>query len=159
MGTFRKLAVHRPWEDWLLLALGLLICFSPSLAESGYSGAPAASALIAGFIIIFVAQLEIVALSRWEEIINLICGAWIVVAPLILGYSGNLRLWHFGLGGLVVIITLFEFWQDNKMAMPPPEIRYSRLAGSTAMNCLLRSSASLSSARNLYQTSSHPSQP
>jgi hypothetical protein len=45
MGTFRKLAVHRPWEDWLLLALGLLICFSPSLAESGYSGAPAASAL------------------------------------------------------------------------------------------------------------------
>jgi len=109
---------------------------------------PAASALIAGFIIIFVAQLEIVALSRWEEIINLICGAWIVVAPLILGYSGNLRLWHFGLGGLVVIITLFEFWQDNKMAMPPPEIRYSRLASSTVMNCLLRSSASLSSVRN-----------
>ena len=59
MDTFRKLAIHRPWEDWLLLALGLLICFSPSLAESGYSGAPAASALIAGFIIIFVAQLEI----------------------------------------------------------------------------------------------------
>ena len=85
------LAVHRPREDWLL------ICFSPSLAESGYSGAPAASALIAGFIIIFVAQLEIVALSRWAEIINLICGAWILVAPLILGYSGNLRLWHFGL--------------------------------------------------------------
>ena len=66
-------------------ALGLLICFSPSLAESGYSGVPAASALIAGFIIIFVAQLEIVALSRWEEIINLICGVWILVAPLIWG--------------------------------------------------------------------------
>jgi hypothetical protein len=114
MGTFKKLAVHRPWEDWLLLALGLLICFSPSLAESGYNGAPAVSAVIAGFIIIFVAQLEIVALSRWEEIINLICGAWILVAPFILGYSGNLRLWHFGLGGLVVIVTLFEFWQDKQ---------------------------------------------
>ena len=114
MGTSRKLAVHRPWEDWLLLALGLLICFSPSLAESCYNGAPAASAVIAGFIIIFVAQLEIVALSRWEEIINLICGVWILVAPFILGYSGNLRLWHFGLGGLVVTITLFEFWQDQQ---------------------------------------------
>jgi len=114
MDTFRKLAIHRPWEDWLLLALGLLICFSPSLAGSGYSGAPAASSVITGFIIIFVAQLEIVALSRWEEIINLICGAWILVAPFILGYSGNLRLWHFGLGGLVVIITLFEFWQGKQ---------------------------------------------
>ena len=97
MDTFRKLAIHWPWEDWLLLALGLLICFSPSLAESGYNGAPAASAVIAGLIIIFVAQLEIVAASRWEEIINLICGAWILVAPFILGYYGNLRLWHFGL--------------------------------------------------------------
>ncbi len=80
---------------------------------------PAASALIAGFIIIFVAQLEIAALSRWEEIINLICGAWIVVAPLILGFSDNLTLWHFGLGGLVVIITLFEFWQDEQSAGVP----------------------------------------
>ena len=104
---------------WLLLALGFLICFSPSFAESGYNGAPAASAAITGLIIIFVAQLEIVALARWEEIINLICGAWILVAPLILDYSGNLRLWHFGLGGLVVIITLLELWQDKQKGDAP----------------------------------------
>ncbi len=72
-----------------------------------------------GLIIIFVAQLEIVALARWEEIINLICGAWILVAPLILDYSGNLRLWHFGLGGLVVIITLLELWQDKQKGDAP----------------------------------------
>jgi hypothetical protein len=114
MPFFKKLAAHRAWEDWLLLALGILICLSPSLADNSYDNMPAASAAIAGLIIVFVAQLEIVALSGWEEIINLICGAWVAAAPLVLGYHGQLRLWHFGLGGLVVIVTLFEFWQDRK---------------------------------------------
>src|SRR5271165_5555410 len=109
-----KHPAHREWEDWLLLALGIAICVSPSLADSEYNSLPAASAVVAGLIIIFVAQLEIVALAEWEEIINLICGAWIAAAPLVLGYYGKLRLWHFGLGGLVVIVTLFEFWQDRR---------------------------------------------
>ncbi|MGA7326785.1 MAG: hypothetical protein WBX25_20410 [Rhodomicrobium sp.] len=109
-----KHPAHQEWEDWLLLALGIAICVSPSLANSGYNGLLAASAVVTGLIIIFVAQLEIVALSRWQEFINLICGAWIAAAPLILRYYGQLRFWHFGLGGLVVIITLFEFWQDKQ---------------------------------------------
>ena len=109
-----KLTAHRAWEDWLLLALGAVICLSPSLADRGYYDLPAASAVIVGLIIVFVAQLEIVAQSRWEEIINLMCGAWIAAAPLVLGYYGQLRFWHFGLGGLVVIITLFEWWQDKQ---------------------------------------------
>lgn len=113
MPVLKHLA-HQEWQDWLLLALGMAICVSPSLADSGYDNVSGVSAVVTGLIIIFVAQLEIVALSRWEEIINLICGAWIAAAPVLLGYSGRLRLWHFGLGGLVVIITLFEFWQDKK---------------------------------------------
>jgi len=109
-----RLTTHRPWEDWLLLALGGLILLSPLFSDRGYRGPPAASALIVGLIMIFVAELEIVALARWEEIINLICGAWIMAAPLVLKYSGPLRSWHFGLGGLVVIITIFELWQDKR---------------------------------------------
>jgi hypothetical protein len=54
------------------------------------------------------------SLSRWEEIINLICGAWIMAAPLVLQYGDQLRIWHFGLGGLVVIITILELWQDKQ---------------------------------------------
>jgi hypothetical protein len=63
---------------------------------------------------IFVSELQIVALSRWEEIINLICGAWIMAAPLVLGYSDPLRAWHFALGGLVVMITILELWQNKQ---------------------------------------------
>jgi hypothetical protein len=97
-----------------LLIIEIVICLSPSLADSGYDNLPAASAVIAGLIILFVAQLEIVALSRWQEIINLICGAWLAAAPLVLGYTGQLRFWHFGLGGFVLVITLFELWQDKQ---------------------------------------------
>jgi SPW repeat len=109
-----NLTTHRSWEDWLLLALGALILLSPWFADRGYQGPPAASALIVGLIIIFVAELEIAALSRWEEVINLMCGAWIMAAPVVLQYSDRLRIWHFGLGGLVVIITVVELWQDKR---------------------------------------------
>ena len=114
MAIFKKLARHRAWEDWLLLALGALIFISPSIADTGYNGLPAASAVIVGLIIIVVAQFEIVAFSRWEEVINLICGVWLATAPFVLGYTGQLRTWHLVLGALVVIITLFEFWQDKQ---------------------------------------------
>jgi hypothetical protein len=115
----KKLTPHRSWQDWFLLALGTLIFISPAIADSGYHGLPAASTVIVGLIIMFVAQLEIVALSRWEEIINLICGAWIAAAPLVLGYDSQLRFWHFGLGGLVVIIVLFELWQRKQKGRTP----------------------------------------
>jgi hypothetical protein len=114
MPIFKRFTTHRPWQDWLLLALGALIFLSPSFTDHGYHGSPAASAVIVGLVILFVAQLEIVALSRWEEFINLICGAWIMAAPVVLGYGGQLRSWHFGLGGLVAIITLLELWQDGQ---------------------------------------------
>ena len=88
----RNLPAHRAWEDWLLLALGALIFISPSIADTGYNGLPAASAVIVGLIIIVVAQFEIVAFSRWEEVISyLICGVWLATAPFLLGYAGQLR--------------------------------------------------------------------
>ena len=98
MPILKKLTTHRSWEDRLLLALGILILLSPSFTDSGYHGLPAANALVAGLVIIFVAELEIVALLRWEEIINLICGAWIATAPMVLGYDGPLT---FGTSGRV----------------------------------------------------------
>jgi hypothetical protein len=54
--------------------------------------------------------------ASWEEIINAICGLWLIVSPLIFGYSaaGQLRFWHFGLGALVTIIALVELWQDRQ---------------------------------------------
>jgi hypothetical protein len=68
MPIFKAVAVHGAWEDWLLLAIGIVICLSPSLADRGYDNLVSVSAVIAGLIIILAPKLEIVALSRWHEI-------------------------------------------------------------------------------------------
>jgi len=43
----------------------------------------------------------------------LLCGLWIVASPFAFGYAGStLAFWHFGLGGLLVLLALLELWQD-----------------------------------------------
>jgi hypothetical protein len=67
--------------------------------------------------VIALAELELVALQRWEEIGEMLCGLWLIVSPFALGYAdaGNLRFWHFGLGALVALLGAIELWQDWKL--------------------------------------------
>ena len=62
-----------------------------------------------------LAQLEIVALRKWEEFAQLICGAWLIVSPFILDYAhqDHLRYWHWVLGGTESVLAAFEIWQDR----------------------------------------------
>lgn len=102
---------HRRWEDVLAVALGALIVLSPVLATSHPSSAVILSAGVAGIIIIAAAILEFQLAQRWKEGIQLACGAWIVASPLVLGYGGATRNWHFVLGGAVAILAGFELLQ------------------------------------------------
>jgi hypothetical protein len=56
-----------------------------------------------------LAQLEYVALQRWEEVAEILCGLWLIASPYIFGYAddGMLRYWHASLGGLVVLLVRF----------------------------------------------------
>ena len=36
----------------------------------------------------------------------------LIASPFVFGYSGALRSWHIALGALVVLLALFELWQD-----------------------------------------------
>ncbi|NIV40445.1 MAG: hypothetical protein GWN58_66905, partial [Anaerolineae bacterium] len=45
-------------------------------------------------------MLELMSLQRWEEHLELACGVWVVLSPVLLGYDGMLRIWHFVLGAL-----------------------------------------------------------
>jgi hypothetical protein len=71
------------------------------------------SAGLAGTLITMLALLELMSLERWEELLELACGLWVVVSPLVLGYDGTLRLAHFVLGGAVAVLALLELWQDR----------------------------------------------
>jgi hypothetical protein len=115
IGIFKT---HHNWEDWLGMLLGVLIGISPWLAGQQDSIVVMWNAVLVGALVIALAELELVALQRWEEIGEMLCGLWLIVSPFALGYAaaGDLRFWHFGLGAVVVLLGAIELWQDWKLS-------------------------------------------
>jgi hypothetical protein len=118
LGYFKT---HRTWEDWLGMLLGVLIVLSPWFPmQADHEIVDAERSLIilnaftVGILVFGLAQLEYVALQRWEEVAEIALGVWLIAAPYIFGYSGDglLRFWHSSLGGLVVLLATFQLWQD-----------------------------------------------
>lgn len=112
---------HHAWEDWLGMLLGVLIVLSPWLPTQSSQEMVEAersflvlNAFTVGLLVFGLAQLEYVALQRWEELTAIVLGLWLMISPYIFGYSGEgmLRFWHTGLGGLVVVLASLQLWQD-----------------------------------------------
>lgn len=107
------LAEHLGWEDWCSAILGIAIILSPIVVGASADATLSISAGLAGVLITALALLELMSLRRWEEWIELVCGAWVVVSPLVLDYGGTLRILHFAFGGGVMILAILELWQDR----------------------------------------------
>jgi hypothetical protein len=107
-----SLLKHQTWEDGASMILGLLVVLSPWLSDAATSAGIMTVTGFVGFLIVAMAGLETVSLRRWEETIETLCGTWLIASPFVLGYSGALRSWHIALGVLVVLLALFELWQD-----------------------------------------------
>lgn len=105
---------HRGWEDFCSAGLGVLIVLSPALAGGDVAVAVIISAGLVGVLITMLALLEIMQLQRWEEVLEMLCGLWMVISPLVFGYGGGLRLAHILLGAAVALLALLELWQDRK---------------------------------------------
>jgi hypothetical protein len=121
MSDFRFLNTHRTWEDWCGMLLGLLIALSPWFpAQQSHELVAADRSLVilntitVGIVIFGLAQLQYVALQRWEEVAEILLGLWLIASPYIFGYSGDglLRFWHSSLGGAVVLLAALQLWQD-----------------------------------------------
>lgn len=76
------------WIDWTNLVLGTLLLVSPWLGFGG-SGAVAANAVVCGFVIACIAGVALAKPSPGAEKVNAWLGVWLLVAPWILGFSGN----------------------------------------------------------------------
>ena len=121
MWDFRSLTTHRTWEDWCGMLLGVLIVLSPWFPNpAGYEVVDAERSFVilntftVGILVFGLAQLEYVALQRWEEVAEILAGLWLIASPYIFGYSGDglLRFYHSSLGGLVVLLAALQLWQD-----------------------------------------------
>lgn len=105
---------HRTWQDALGLLFGMTIGLSPYITGEVSNIPSVLNAAFAGLAILFIAQLELVRLRRWEEVLELMLGLWVVVSPIAFGYAGggSLRFTHWILGGFVAVIGGLELWQD-----------------------------------------------
>lgn len=114
MTAIRIFKVHRTWEDWVGILIGLLIVISPWVAQAADSQFVVMNTVIVGALVLSLAGMEIVVLRTSEEWWELACGAWLCASPFIFGYadSGELRYWHFALGAVVALLAVIELWQD-----------------------------------------------
>jgi len=121
MSDFGFFRTHRTWEDWCGMLLGVLIVLSPWFpAETGHEVVDGERSLVilntftVGILVFGLAQLEYVALQRWEEVTAILLGLWLIASPYLFGYSDDdmLRFYHSSFGGLVVLLAALQLWQD-----------------------------------------------
>lgn len=114
MAGMRIFGVHRTWEDWIGILVGLSIGLSPWFAGQEDNQSVMLNAMLVGVLVLSLAAVELVDLHRWEETGEIACGIWLMLSPYIFGYAGTgmLQYWHFGLGAVVVLLAAAELWQD-----------------------------------------------
>ncbi|MBN8990920.1 MAG: SPW repeat protein [Rhizobiales bacterium] len=121
MSDFRFFRTHRSWEDWFGMLLGVLIVVSPWFpvqpaheAMNVERSTMVLNTFVIGMLVFGLAQLEYVALQRWEEVGEIVLGLWLIASPLLLGYTGAdfLPVWHAVLGAVVVLLGALQLWQD-----------------------------------------------
>ena len=120
MSDNRFFKTHRAWEDWFGMLLGVLIMVSPWFPMQVNDTVDiershlVLNSFVVGMLVLGLAQLEYVALHRWQEVASVLLGAWLIVSPFVFGYAADqaLQLWHIVLGVLVAIVGALQLWQD-----------------------------------------------
>jgi hypothetical protein len=103
------------------MLLGVMIMLSPWFPTQtsrelvdAERGAVIINTVAVGVLVFGLAQLQYLALQRWEEVAEIFLGLWLIASPYVFGYSGDglLRFWHSSLGGLVLLLAALQLWQD-----------------------------------------------
>ncbi len=107
------LRVHRAWEDWAVMALGVVIALAPWVTKETANQEAVLNSAVTGFALMMLAELDLVHFRRWAVLGQLVCGAWIAISALVFGYSGSggLRIWHLSAGLIVLALGALELWQ------------------------------------------------
>jgi hypothetical protein len=99
------------WQDALNLMLGIWLAVSPwALSYSDGSNQLAAwNAHASGVAIACASAAALIAYQIWEEWVNAILAAWLIVSPWFLGYSG-LEAAFYNQVGVGVLVGILALW-------------------------------------------------
>src|SRR5262245_46479507 len=112
MAGMRIFGIHRTWEDFLGMILGIVTGISPWPTGQADSTTVVVNAVLIGVFVLALAMLQLVSLQLWEEVGAILCGFWLVLSPANFVYGGALATWHVMLGTLVMLLAAWELWQD-----------------------------------------------
>jgi hypothetical protein len=96
------------WQDWMNLTLGVYLIISPFLFAyaDGYGGVSAWNSYLVGAALVVVTALASAKPQAWQEWVVLLLGIWLILAPFVLGFSGDgAAAWNQILTGVVVTIA------------------------------------------------------
>ncbi len=114
--------LHRHWEDWANIGVGIWLVFTPWLFDFERPTAAMLCAVIAGAILIFVASLALTRGESWEEWVNIAIGFALIAAALLLDFAGRTTArWVFLCTGIVVAgLAAFELREEQQARQAPP---------------------------------------
>lgn len=95
--------LSRQWQDAVNTVLGVWLVVSPWVLGYATATTPAWNAWVLGVVIAVTGIAALTAFHRWEEWVNAVLGAWLVVSPWLLGFTGlTAALWNQIVVGIVV---------------------------------------------------------
>lgn len=118
------------WQDWINALIGVWVIISPwtvahVMAAAQYPlGAPESAMwnqFAVGAAMVGVASLALNVYAGWEEWINALLGAWLVVSPWALGFdpSSDLGLNAALLGTMILVFSVWALVDDLRAKRVP----------------------------------------
>ncbi len=105
-------SLPKGWQEWITLAIGLWLFASPFTLEVDDPGAAENFLLVGGLVIIFE-LITFYTLRVWEEWINIVLGAWLLVWSFAMsGFAAVANAMT--CGGLLLAVSLYEMWEDRQ---------------------------------------------
>lgn len=103
------------WQDPLALILGLWMVASPWVLAYQAEANAMWNAVILGVLIALVALVALVRVMAWQEWANVALGAWLVISPWVIGFTGiAAALWNAVIvGAIVVVLALWALGTDK----------------------------------------------
>jgi hypothetical protein len=108
----RKLLSVPRVQDWMNLVFGSALFLSPWILRFIDVHQAAWNAWLCGALVACVAILAVVAFRPWEEWHGVAIGAWLIVAPWVLGFTSIIAAAaaHVIFGGMILAAAGWEIW-------------------------------------------------
>ena len=108
-------SLPKEWQDWLNLLLGIWVCLSPWALKFADNASATRTAVVVGFLIIASQVFTVWALRLFEEWINVVLGAWLVISAWLLEAGAPIANVNFTVAGLAVVgLAVYEIWDARR---------------------------------------------